>query len=270
MQKAIAITGASSGIGRALAVYLAAPGRHLYLLARREVELHELAATLESLGAKATVYPLDFSQPGAYQKFHQHLLEKKIALEEIYHCAAQISMGAVHHTRWEDWTRIYHVNLLSTAEILSTTYPEMVRHGHGKIILLSSMAPFGGYPMSVPYAATKTAIYGIFKSLRHESRRTGVTLHLVCPSFVDTPLFENFILRKVTLQQIRHAILAVRLPIISAKAAAQQIAEKVAKGKQFITFPFLTRLFIFLIRRFPLIGRPYIHRALDFIGYPKS
>ena len=160
MQQAIAITGASSGIGRALAVNLAGPGKHLILLARRQVELHELAASLKSLGAKATVYPIDFSEPGAYQKFHQHLLENEITLAEIYHCAAQISMGAVHHTHWEDWSNIYHVNLLSTAEILSTTYPEMVRRGHGKIILVSSMAPFGGYPMSTPYAATKTAVYG--------------------------------------------------------------------------------------------------------------
>ena len=270
MQQAIAITGASSGIGRALAVHLAEPGRHLFLLARREVELHELAATLESLGAKATVYPIDFTEPEAYQKFHRHLAEKEIVLAEIYHCAAQISMGAVHHTLWEDWTNIYRVNLLSTSEILSTTYPEMVKRGHGKIILVSSMAPFGGYPMSAPYSATKTAVYGIFKSLQHEFHRTGVSLHLVCPSFVDTPLFENFILRKVTLQQVRHAILAIRLPIIPPKTAAQIIATKVAKGKKFITFPLPTRLLIFFARRFPLIGRPYIHRALDFIGYPKS
>ncbi|MDA7880850.1 SDR family oxidoreductase [Akkermansiaceae bacterium] len=270
MQKAIAITGASSGIGRALAINLAGPGKHLYLLARREVELHELATTLQSLGARTTVYPIDFATPGAYQEFHQHLQKNKIFLDEFYHFAAQISMGAVHHTLWKDWTNIYHVNLLSTSEILSTTYPKMVRQGHGKIILISSMAPFGGYPMSAPYAATKTAIYGIFKSLQHESKRTGVSLHLVCPSFVDTPLFENFILRKVTLQQIRHAILAIRLPITAPKVAAQQIADKVAKGKQFIIFPFILRLLIFLIRRFPFVSKPFIHRALDFIGYPKS
>ena len=270
MQKAIAITGASSCIGRALALILAEPGKHLYLLARRQVELHELASTIESLGAKATVCPIDFTNPGAYQKFHQHLLENEITLTEVYHCAAQISMGAVHHTHWEDWTNIYRTNLLSTSEILSTTYHEMVKNGRGKIILVSSMAPFGGYPMSAPYAATKTAIYGIFKSLQHESKRTGVSLHLVCPCFVDTPLFENFILRKVTLQQVRHAILAIRLPITAPKAAAQHIADKVAKGKQFITFPFLTRLLIFFVRRFPVLSRPFIHRALDFIGYPKS
>ena len=124
--------------------------------------------------------------------------------------------------------------------------------------------------MATPYAATKTAIYGIFKSLQHEHRRTGVSLHLVCPSFVDTPLFENFILRKVTLQQIRHAILAVRLPILAPKTAVQLITSKVAKGKQFITFPLPTRLLVFFARRFPFIGLPYIRRALDFIGYPKS
>jgi len=270
MQQAIAVTGASSGIGRALAVTLAEPGRHLFLLARREVELHELASTIESLGANATVYPIDFTTPGAFLEFHEHLQEQELILDEIYHCAAQISMGAVHHTHWEDWTNIYRVNLLSASEILSSTYPEMVQRGHGKIIFISSMAPYGGYPMSAPYAATKTALHGIFKSLQHESHRTGVSLHLVCPCFVDTPLFENFILRKVTLQQVRHAILAIQLPITAPKVAAQLIAAKVAKGKPFITFPYLVRLLIFFTRRFPFLSKPFIHRALDFIGYPKS
>lgn len=270
MHKAIAITGASSGIGRALAIILAKPGQHLFLLARRQVELYELAETLKDLGAKASVYAIDFTRPEAYEEFHQHLQENKIVLDEIYHCAAQISMGAVHHTHWEDWENIYRVNLLSAAKILSTTYPEMVERGQGKIILVSSLAPFGGYPMSTPYAATKTAIYGIYKSLRHESKRTGVTLHLVCPSFVDTPLFENFILRKVTRQQVRHAILAIRLPITAPDTAAQYIADKVAKGKQFIAFPLFIRLLIFFARRLPLLSRPFIHRAVDFIGYPKS
>ena len=164
---------------------------------------------------------------------------------------------------------IYRVNLLSTTAVLATLYPAMVERREGTIVLFSSLTSLSGAPMSAPYGATKTALYGIWKNLQYEASRTGVSIHLVSPSFVDTPLFENFILRKTTSQQIRRSLLATRLPITQPAIAARKIVASVQRGKKYIIFPFQIALCAFFVRRFPPIGRRFVKQSTRAIGLDK-
>ena len=269
MSRIIAITGASSGIGLALAKKLAQPGNHLILLARRVEILEDLAAEARQAGAEATVEEIDFRVKNAWQTAHRALAKKGLEIDTIYHCAVRISAGAVHHTLPEDWEEIYRVNLLSTTSILGTLYPEMARRGHGTIVLFTSLTSLGGGPMAAPYASAKTAILGAWRSLQYESRRTGVAVHLISPSLVDTPIFENFILRKVTSQQIRQCMLATRLPITPPDVAARKIIDNVAKGKRYIVFPLKIAIYVFFARRFPAIASSFVRQSNRIFGIQK-
>lgn len=269
MPRIIAITGASSGIGLALAKELAKPGNHLILMARRTSILENLATEVRNAGGDATVHSIDFNQQNAWQEAYDSLLEAGFHIDTLYHCAARISAGAVHHTQPEDWLEIYRVNLLSATAILASLYPAMAKRREGTIVLFSSLTSLSGAPMSAPYGATKTALFGLWKNLQYESSRTGVSIHLVSPSFVDTPLFENFILRKITSQQVRRSMLATRLPITQPAIAARKIVAGVHRGKKYIIFPFQIALCAFLTRRFPAIGRHFVKQSTRAIGLHK-
>lgn len=266
MSRTIVITGASSGIGLALARQLAQPGNHLVLLARRTSILEELAAEINQSEARATVKTIDFTRDNAWKDFYTSLCEEGGRIDTLYHCAARISAGSLHHTLPEDWDQIYRVNLHSTTAILSTLYPDMVKRNSGTLVLFSSLTSLSGAPMSAPYGATKTALYGLWKSLKYENRRTKVALHLVSPSFVDTPLFENFILRKVTSQQMRQSMLATRLPITQPDLAAKKIIKGVNRSRSYIVFPFRICLAAFLVRRIPYVGKMFVHQATRAMG----
>ncbi len=138
MFERIAIIGASSGIGREIALQLASPGRHIYLLARRKDLLEKLAKEIEALGGSAEAIGIDLSVPQAYLGFHDSLTERNEQLDVVYHCAARLSMGPTHSHTAADWEEITQVNLFSVTDLLATTYPEMISRGSGKIMLLSS------------------------------------------------------------------------------------------------------------------------------------
>lgn len=101
------------------------------------------------------------TQENAWQEAYGQHLESGFHIDTLYHCATRISAGAVQHTQTEDWLEIYRINLLSTTAILATLYPAMVERREGTIVLFSSLTSLSGAPMSAPYSATKTALYGI-------------------------------------------------------------------------------------------------------------
>ncbi|MGC6464524.1 MAG: SDR family NAD(P)-dependent oxidoreductase [Akkermansiaceae bacterium] len=242
---------------------------HLVLLARRTAILDELAAEIRETGASATIKTIDFTDRGAWARTYQSLTDEGIEIDALYHCAVQISAGALHHTLPGDWEQIYRVNLLSTTSILCTLYQDMLKRDRGTIVLFSSLTSHSGAPMSAPYGATKTALYGMWRSLKYENNRTNVNLHLVSPGFVDTPLFENFILRKVTNQQMRQSMLATRVPITKPEVAARKIVEGVSRSRDYIVFPFRMCFAAFLVRRFPVVGKMFLRHATRAMGIDK-
>ena len=266
MPERIAIVGASSGIGREIALQLASSDRHIYLLARRKGLLDELVEDIENLGGSAEARIIDLSVPLAYVGFHDFLVKRNEQLDVVYHCAARLSMGPTHSHTASDWEEITQVNLLSVADLLATTYPEMISRGSGKIMLLSSVAGISGFPCSAPYSATKAGILGAFRSLQHEAKGSGVSLMVTCPGFIDTPLFENAIRRDVTLSQVQESVKALRLPVTPVTKAARQIVRQVERGSPWRVFPLTSRALVFLCNRIPYVTKPFYRKIIRILG----
>lgn len=268
MSKTIVITGASSGIGKALALECAEPGVTLYLLARRREKLSELSRGIEAKGAQAVPYVVDLAVEGGLSSFLNEQLEKSASIDEVYHCAAHSSFGEVQHFSPGDWAELYRVNLLATAEVVAVFYPYMAERKSGRLVLVTSLAGYTGYPTSAPYAAMKEGVIGLYRSLVHETPHYGVKLHLVVPGFVRTQIFQNAMYRNYSEAAAMKSIQSLGLPMLETGKAARAILKGVNRGKGVIMLPFYARLFAFMAQRFPFVLRPFHWKLLA--GCPES
>lgn len=261
MSSTLVITGASSGIGRALALELAQPGMTLCLLARRREELEVLAKELEERGATPVVVPIDLTVRGQLQEFLDRQLESTPVIDEVYHCAASSSFGAVDQFSAKDWSDIYKVNILSATDVISVLYRQMAEQGHGKLVLVTSLAGCTGYPMATPYTAMKEGVIGLYRSLQHETSYYGVKLHLVIPGFVDTSIYKKAMYRGCDEASTMASIATLGFPMISSEQAAVAIRKGIARGKACIIFPFYARILAFIAPRMPFFIAPF-HRKI--------
>jgi short-subunit dehydrogenase len=173
----ILLTGASSGIGAALAEHLAAPGRRLHLGGRESGRLEAVAARCRAKGAEAVPRALDLRERAALGDW----VELAGALDLV------IANAGVSGRR-EDSTELVAVNLQALIDLVEAALPEMLRQGRGQLALMSSLAGFRGMPAAPVYSAVKAAarVYG--EALRGRLRRAGIAVSVICPGFVTTPM----------------------------------------------------------------------------------
>jgi short-subunit dehydrogenase len=137
----------------------------------------------------------------------------------------------------------------------------MVSRRAGTIVLVSSLAGYVGYPTSVPYAAFKAGLVGLFRSLVHEAAQYDVRIHLIAPGFVDTGIFAAATYRGTDYSKTMRLIDEMGFPLISAKTAAATILKGVRKGSPEIFFPNYARLLARLGPRMPVLIDA-IHRSM--------
>lgn len=257
----IVITGASSGIGRELACQIAAPGRAVWLVARDETRLDEVAEAVRRKGATARVVPLDLIDLDATERFLQAELAAGRSIDQLYLAAAVSIFGEVKDIREDDWNLLYRTNLLSCVQWIQAFYPQMVARRSGSVVLIASLSGYVGYPTSVPYATMKAGLLGLFKSLWHEANQYGVRVHLVAPGYVDTGIYRAAIYRGTSFERTMEIISDMGFKMISAERAAAAILEGMRQGKYEICFPGYARLMAWLAPRAPMLVR-LLHNGL--------
>lgn len=259
--KEIVVTGASSGIGYELALQLAAPGRRIHLVARSEEKLDALAVQIRTAGAEAVVLPLDLSEIEEAGVALERLLAD-VKVDELYLAAAVSIFGEVKDIQAEDWDRIYRTDLLSVAQWTQMVYSQMASRRSGRIVTIGSLSSYAGYPTSVPYAAMKAGLLGLYKTLRYECKQVGVKVHFVAPGYVDTPIFDTAIYRRSNSQATRQQINEMGFGMLSPKESARLILLGVAAEKGEIVFPGYAKLLSWLAPRFPWLLNPIHNRMV--------
>jgi short-subunit dehydrogenase len=222
--RTIAITGASSGLGRALAIEYAAPGVTIAVIGRDAKRLGEVAAAARQRGARVCVGQIDVRDAAAMREF---LLDFDAAAPiDCMITSAGISMVTPAHGAVEDLTRsaeLFDVNLNGVMNALAPVAPLMRRRRGGQIALFGSVAAFAPPPDSPSYAASKAAIVAFGLATRALYHADGVSVSVVCPGFVDTPMTDSFDSAKPFL--------------ISAEDAARRIRRGLEQRKAIIAFP---------------------------------
>lgn len=187
--KVVFLTGASSGIGEALALELAKRGAILGLLARRENLLRDLVAKCERKGTAAREFPCDITDEAAVFDAAQSL-RNEFGKIDVLIANAGIG-GATKNAKDllpQDFRRVIDTNLVGAVNSVSAVLPQMLERGQGQLVAISSLAGFRGLPKSAAYCSSKAAMTAYFESVRLDVQDKGVAVTIIQPGFIKTPL----------------------------------------------------------------------------------
>jgi len=240
------ITGASSGIGAALAAELARRGWTVAISARREKDLQKVAAQHENIAG----FVCDVTDRAAMAQTVVDIEKKHGPIALAIMNAGIYLPTALPEFDASLFDRTFDVNLTGTVNGLAPLVPLMVARGQGHISLVSSVAGYGGLVTSAAYGASKAALFNMGESMAMDLRDSGVHISMIAPGFVKTPATD---------------VNEFAMPfIIEAEEAARRIADGLAKNKTHISFP---RRFAFLLRLINLLPRGrYVKLAGRFMG----
>lgn len=234
--RAILITGASSGIGEALALAYAAPGIFLALLGRDEPRLSAVAAACRQRGAEVSICAGDVTHGAGLAAFIQ-TVDRQHPLDLVI---ANAGTSAGTDGGGESAAQTRHVLGVNVDGVLNTVLPvlpRMVARGRGQIALMSSLAGFRGFPGSPTYCASKAMVRVWGEGLRPELAGSGVEVSVICPGFVTT--------RMTAVNQFRMPLL------MSAERAAAIIKNGLARNKARIVFPWRLYFIVRLLTALP-------------------
>ncbi len=206
------ITGASSGIGEALAHALAARGSHLILVARREDRLQALAQTLSARhGVQAHVIPADLTAPGAAQRLSEDLTRRGLTVDLLINNAGFATHGAFEGQSLGRQRDEITLNVTALVDLTHHLLPGMLDRGRGGVLNVASTAALQPDPYMAVYGATKAFVLSFSEALWAETRGRGVTVTALCPGATETPFFdvvgaqEASVGRRDTPERVAHA-----------------------------------------------------------------
>jgi meso-butanediol dehydrogenase / (S,S)-butanediol dehydrogenase / diacetyl reductase len=210
------ITGASRGIGRAVALRYAEEGADLFLVATNAARLDETRALAETRGAKVFVHAADVSERAAVAAMVAAAIEALGAIDVLVNNAGVYKAARLVDTTPEDFDRIMRVNLYGAFHVMQLVLRHMQARGRGKVINMASTA---GKWMSMnqsAYNASKHALVGLTRCAGLEMGPHGINVNAICPGFVETDMLEEFRAHAdmlgVTWEQVKAAGLA-RVPL---------------------------------------------------------
>ena len=185
--KVAVVTGASSGIGEAIAVRLAQAGASVVLTGRDEARLQAAAARCP--GGKAWSFPADVTDEAQVATLAAAVHARHGAIDILVNNAGVVMSGLLVDVEPADWRRLFDLNVLGVVHGCRAFLPKMIERGQGgHVVNMASVAGIVGPSGMSTYAATKFALAGLTESLRAELRRHRIGVSLICPSYVDTPI----------------------------------------------------------------------------------
>jgi short-subunit dehydrogenase len=223
------VTGASSGIGRCLALRLAREGARVALVARRPSELEKTAAEIRAAGGDALVLPCDVAEREQAESCAARAIDAFGGIDLLVNNA-----GYGHHRTFLEWDvadmeRLMRVNYFGTLYFTHALLPGMVERGRGWLVFVSSVAGKIASPEEAAYAASKFAMEGLASALSIEVEDAGVHVLTVRPGVIRTPFFDEEALSRMPPVSRRSFETPERL--------VGAILKALARGKRELTFP---------------------------------
>ncbi|GAB4493416.1 MAG: SDR family NAD(P)-dependent oxidoreductase [Saprospiraceae bacterium] len=257
--KRVWLTGASSGIGEALAYAFAEAGAHLIISARNEQELNRVAAECANLGAASVlVQPLDLAQHDAIPGIVEKVIRQVGKVDILLNNGGISQRSLVKDTSLEVVKNLMNVNFFGTVALTKALLPNMLTHQLGHIVTITSLTGKFGSPMRSAYAASKHALHGFFDSLRAELANTPIRVTLICPGFVRTNISINALTGDGTKQnKMDDATDKGMQP----EVLAQKILRTIENGKEEVYFGGKEVLGVYIKRFFPAYFSRLIKRA---------
>jgi 3-oxoacyl-[acyl-carrier protein] reductase len=186
--RVVLVTGASRGIGRAIARTLAERGALVVAGARDVAKLESLVAELATAGAKAQALALDVASPASVGQAFEKLLADNGRIDGLVNNAGITNDGLLLRMKLEDWESVLATNLTGTFLCTQAALKPMLRQRAGRIVNLTSVVGLTGNAGQANYAASKAGVIGFTKSVAREVASRGITVNAVAPGFVETDM----------------------------------------------------------------------------------
>jgi short-subunit dehydrogenase len=220
----ILITGASSGIGRAMAVEFAKEKNKIAITGRREDKLRETAEQIEKEGGEALVLAGDTSEPQTVARHYGEIYEKWGGLDwAILNAGISLRNPGTKFSA-EIYKKTFETNVLGAAYWLEAIIPDMVKAKNGVIAGISSLAGFVGLPQSGAYSSSKSALLILLESLRVDLAASNVSVITICPGFIKSEMTDKNDPRDMFF-------------VLDAQTGARKIIQAIKKKKRLFYFP---------------------------------
>jgi 3-oxoacyl-[acyl-carrier protein] reductase len=230
------VTGASRGIGEAVARRLAAEGAHVIAAARTAAALEKLVAEIAAAGGSASVLTMDLSDAASIEAGAKQALASAAGVDILVNNAGITEDNLILRMSREAWDRVLGTNLTGTFVLTQAIVKGMVRRRYGRIVNIASVVGIMGNPGQANYAASKAGLIGLTKSVARELASRNITCNAVAPGFIETDMTQ-----KIT-PQAREA-LAGQIPagrLGSPEDVANAVAFLASEAASYITGHVLT------------------------------
>lgn len=226
--KVVWITGASSGIGEALAYAYDKAGARLILSSRNRDELYRVKSTCKS-PVNVHVLPLDLEQTSSLDKKAEDAIRIYGHIDILINCGGISQRSLALETTWETEQRLMNVNFWGTVVLSKAVLPLMIANGGGKLVCVSSLVGKFGTKLRSSYSASKHALHGYFDSLRSEVFDKNIQISIICPGFIKTKVSVNALTGNGTPQGTMDAGQENGMPV---EECAQRILQAVQQRKE--------------------------------------
>ncbi len=188
MTKNILITGSSSGIGRSLALHYAQKGHHLILAALNQTELDKTAKECQAKGAETTAIEFDLSRPESVHALTGKVKQEFEKLDRLVHVSGISQRARADESGVDVDRKIMEINYFGAITVTKDLLPLLKKSQSAKIGVTSSISGKFGFPLRSAYAASKFALHGFFESLRLEHYDDNISVTIMCPGRINTPI----------------------------------------------------------------------------------
>ncbi len=186
--KTVWITGASSGIGRAMAINLSNQGAELILSSRKKEALEKVSAECNT---SCTVLPLDLEDHKGLEAILQNNMALLSKVDILINNGGISQRSKVAETEFSVYKKLMDINYLGTVKLSLGLLPHYIKRNSGHYVVISSMAGKFGVPVRSGYSASKMALHGFFDAMRAELMETDIKVTMVCPGYIQTDISKN-------------------------------------------------------------------------------
>jgi short-subunit dehydrogenase len=250
-QKVVWITGASSGIGEALAFELAGQGARLILSARNESKLREVARKTNLKEDSYLVLPFDLADTSKTDEYVKQIIQKFSRIDILINNGGMSQRSSAILTAEEVERKLFEINYFAQVALAKAVLPIMQKQGGGQITVISSIAGKFGFYLRSTYSAAKHALHGYFESLRLEEEKNNIKVLLVCPGKIKTNISNNAVLADGS----KHNQMdESHVNAMTAEECAKQIISAIEKNKYEILVGGKETLSVYIKRFFPKLS----------------
>ena len=251
--KKVVITGAASGIGKALAIKFANEGAHLILADIDKVKLKQTQAEIESIGNACNCYSVDVTSYNSMIDFANQVINSHGDIDILINNAGVSLMDRIADTDLDDFRWLMEVNFWGVVHGVKAFLPSLMRKGQAHIVNLSSILGLMSMPGQAAYNSSKFAVKGFTEALKMELSGTAIKVSCVHPGAVKTNIAKNARVGKVITTATRTRLIDEfnKLSYTTAEKAADQIIKGIKQDKRRIIVGIDAKIADVLVRLFP-------------------